>query len=146
MLLLATLMQAGVQLSDEVMLVQQWGRQWLLARHQGRAALMSSHGDLLSCQLAQQLGHGYGHQRLDWLVVMDPVASEQIDCWTELAHTVRAEHQGQPPLLPGQRLQSPGLMLRPLHGQDRRWNLRVNGQIHRLKQSSGGALRWDHAG
>ena len=53
--LLATLVQAGVQLSDEVMLVQQWGRQWLLARHQGRAALMSSHGDLLSCQLAQQL-------------------------------------------------------------------------------------------
>ena len=77
---------------------------------------------------------------------MDPVASEQIDCWTELAHTVRAEHQGQPPLLPGQRLQSPGLMVRPLHGQDRRWNLRVNGQIHRLKQSSGGALGWDHAG
>ena len=49
-------------------------------------------------------------------------------------------------LLPGQRLKSPGLMLRPLHGQERRWNLRVNGQIHRLKQSSGGALRWDHAG
>ncbi len=74
LLLLATLVQAGVQLSDEVMLVQQWGRQWLLARHQGRAALMSSHGDLLSCQLAQQLGQGYGHRRLDWLVVMDPVA------------------------------------------------------------------------
>ncbi|MDC0320146.1 hypothetical protein OAL34_03325, partial [Synechococcus sp. AH-551-G03] len=32
MLLLATLMQAGVQLSDEVMLVQQWGRQWLLTK------------------------------------------------------------------------------------------------------------------
>ena len=146
LLLLATLVQAGVQLSDEVVLVQQWGRQWLLARHQGRAALMSSHGDLLSCQLAQQLAQGYGHRRLDWLVVMDPVASDHISCWTPLAHTVRAEHQGQPPLLPGQRLQSPGLMLRPLPGQDRLWQLRVNAQLHRLKQSGRGALRWDHAG
>ena len=145
LLLLATLMQASVQLSDEVVMVRQWGRQWLMARHQGRAALMSSHGDLLSCQLAQQLGHGYGHPRLDWVLVMDPVASDHSRCWTELAHTVRAEHQGEPPLLPGQRLQSPGLMLRPLGGQDRRWYLRVNGQSHRLRQSSGGALRWDDA-
>ncbi|MDP7993936.1 MAG: ComEC/Rec2 family competence protein [Synechococcus sp. SP2 MAG] len=146
LLLLATLVQARVQLSDEVVLVQQWGRQWLLARHQGRAALMSSHGDLLSCQLAQQLGHGYGHRRLDWVMVMDPVASDHIDCWTALAHTVRAEHQGQPPLLPGQRLQSSGLMLRPLLGQHRRWHLRVNAQLHQLKQSGRGALRWDNAG
>ena len=106
----------------------------------------SSHGDLLSCQLAKQLGHGYGHRRLDWVVVMDPVASDHIDCWTELAHTVRAEHHGQPPLFPGQRLQSPGLMLRRLRGQDRHWSLRVNGQSHPLKQSSGGALRWKNAG
>ena len=146
LLLLATLVQASVQLSNDVMLVQQWGRQWLLARHQGRAALISSHGDLLSCQLAKQLGHGYGHRRLDWVVVMDPVASDHIDCWTELAHTVRAEHHGQPPLFPGQRLQSPGLMLRRLRGQDRHWSLRVNGQSHPLKQSSGGALRWKNAG
>ena len=146
LLLLATLVQAAVQLSDDVVLVQQWGRQWLLARHQGRAALMSSHGDLLSCRLAQQLGQGYGHRRLDWVVVMDPVATDHIDCWTTLAQTVRAEHQGQPPLLPGQRLQSPGLMLRPLQGQERRWQLRVNAQIHQLKQSGRGALRWDHAG
>ncbi|WP_413430426.1 ComEC/Rec2 family competence protein [Synechococcus sp. Cu2B8-bc1011] len=145
LLLLATLVQASVQLSDELVMVRQWGRQWLLARHQGRAALISSHGDLLSCQLAQQLGHGYGHPRLDWVVVMDPVASDHSRCWTELAHTVRAEHQGEPPLLPGQRLQSPGLMLRPMGGQDRRWYLRVNGQSHRLRQSSGGALRWDDA-
>ncbi len=146
LLLCATLVQASVQLSDELVMVRQWGRQWLLARHQGRAALISSHGDLLSCQLAQQLGHGYGHPRLDWVVVMDPVASDHSRCWTELAHTVKAEHQGQPPLLPGQRLQSPGLMLRPLGGQDRRWYLRVSGQSHRLRQSSGGALRWDNAG
>ena len=146
LLLLATLLQASVQLSDEVVMVRQWGRQWLMARHQGRAALMSSHGDLLSCQLAQQLGQGYGHRRLDWLVVMDPVASDHMDCWTALAHTVQAEHQGQPPLLPGQRLQSPGLMLRPLHGQDRRWQLRVNTQLHRFKQSGRGALRWENAG
>ena len=145
LLLLATLVQASVQLSDEVVVVQQWGRQWLLARHQGRAALISSHGDLLSCQLAQQLGHGYGHRRLDWVMVMDPVASDHIDCWTTLAHTVRAEHQGQPPLLPGQRLQSSGLMLRPLHGHDRRWHLRVNAQLHQLKQSGRGALRLDNA-
>ena len=146
LLLLATLLQAGVQLSDEVVMVRQWGRQWLMARHQGRAALISSHGDLLSCQLAQQLGQGYGHRRLDWLVVMDPVATDHMDCWTALAHTVQAEHQGQPPLLPGQRLQSHGLMLRPLQGQDRRWQLRVNTQLHRFKQSGRGALRWENAG
>ncbi len=144
--LLATLGQAFVQLSDDVVLVEQWGRQWLLARHQGRAALMSSHGDLLSCRLAEQLGHGHGHRRLDWVMVIDPVASDDLSCWRTLAHTVRAEHQGQHALLPGQRLESPGLMLRPLGGDDRRWHLRVNRRIHRFKQSDGGALRWDDAG
>ena len=146
LMLMAMLVQAKVQLSDEVVFVEQWGRQWLLARHQGRAALISSHGDLLSCHLAQKLGHGFGHQRLDWLVLIDPVASDHLRCWNTLAHTVSAESQGQPPLLPGQRLQSPGLMLRPLEGQGRRWQLRVNRQIHSLKRAGHGALRWEGAG
>jgi competence protein ComEC len=56
LLLLATLVQASVQLSNEVMLVQQWGRQWLLARHQGRAALISSHGDFSVVSWLSSLG------------------------------------------------------------------------------------------
>ena len=146
LLLLTTLVQARVQLSDGVTLLEQWGRQWLIARHQGRAAFVVSHGDRHSCRLAQQLGHGLGHQRLDWVVVLDPVATDDIGCWSKLAHTVQSQQQGRPALLPGQRLQSPGLMFRPVPGHHRRWSLRVNRRSYFLKQSSGGALRCDNAG
>ena len=111
MLLLAVVVQASVQLKDGLVVVGQWGRHWLLARHQGRAALVSSHGDGISCALARRLSEAHGHRRLDWVAVLDPVASEQHHCWQTLARTVLAEHQGQMPLQPGQRLASAGLEL-----------------------------------
>lgn len=111
LLLLAVLIQAMVQLADGLVVVEQWGRHWLLARHQGRAALVSSHGDRRSCALARRLVEAHGHRRLDWVALLDPVASDALHCWRALARTVLAEHQGQPPLAPGQRLASAGLEL-----------------------------------
>ncbi len=111
LLLLAVIVQASVQLKDGLVVVGQWGRHWVLARHQGRAALVSSHGDGLSCALARRLSEAHGHRRLDWVAVLDPVASSQQRCWRSLARTVLAEHQGQSPLQPGQRLASAGLEL-----------------------------------
>ena len=104
-------LQLHSQLGDDWIHVEQWGRQWLLLRHRGRAALVSSHGDGLSCHLAQRLIHGSGHQRLDWIAVLDPVGMAQRPCWQALTHTLQAEQQGRPPLAPGQRLQSDGLSL-----------------------------------
>jgi len=111
LVLLAVIVQASVQLKDGLVVVGQWGRHWVLARHQGRAALVSSHGDGLSCALARRLSEAHGHRRLDWVAVLDPVASSQQRCWRSLARTVLAEHQGQSPLQPGQRLASAGLEL-----------------------------------
>ncbi len=45
---------------DDLIRVERWGRQWLVLRHRGRAAMLSSHGDDLSCRIATRLGHGLG--------------------------------------------------------------------------------------
>ena len=46
-----------------------------LARHRGRAALVSTNLDTRSCCVAKQLAHAHGHRRLDWIVLLDPVES-----------------------------------------------------------------------
>ena len=72
----AVLLHAVVQLGDGVVVASRFGRHWLLARHRGRAALVSTHADPQSCRVAKQLAHSHGHRRLDWIVLLDPVASE----------------------------------------------------------------------
>ena len=119
------------------------GRQWVLPRHQGRAALISSSGDALSCRVAQQLGHGSGHARFDWVAVLDSVASDAHRCWTDQAHTVVAEQVGLEPLQRGQRLASPGLELKPLTSRGRHFALqaghrRLHMQRHGLRLSATG--------
>ena len=89
-------------------------RHWLLARHQGRAALISSSGDAAGCRVARRLAEGYGHHRLDWVLLVDPVPTETLSCWQALARTVVSEQQGQAPLAMGQRLVSRGLSLQLL--------------------------------
>ena len=129
-LLVCSLLQVVGQMGDGLVLVHQYGRQWLLARHRGRAVLVSTHGDDLSCSQSRRLSEAFGHARLDWAMVLDPVASEAAACWQQLAHTVVAEHQGQRPLQVGQRLISPGLEVRPIAGV---------GQVLQLRA---GRLRW----
>ena len=102
-------LHAGVQLADGLVSVHRRGRHWLLARHHGRAALVVSHADQASCRMARRLMDGYGHQRLDWLLLLDPVPAAEVSCWQGLGRHVSARQQGQPGLAPGQRLISSGL-------------------------------------
>jgi len=134
LLLAAVLIHGALQLQDAVVRVEQWGRQWVLLRHRGRAALISSGGDGLSCHGARQLQRGYGHARLDWVVVLDPVATNQMDCWTELAHKVQAEQQGLSALVWGQRVESPGLLVQPSDRLGRRYSGRAGGQAFQLRR------------
>ena len=40
--------------------VEWFGRNWLLARHRGRAALVSTHGNARSCQMAKRVAAVHG--------------------------------------------------------------------------------------
>jgi competence protein ComEC len=95
--------------SDGLVLVQDGPRALLLARHQGRGALISSRADPQSCRRGQQLATALGLSRYDWLVLLDPEPAADPVCWQGLAGVVVAEADGLPPLGPGQRLASPGL-------------------------------------
>ena len=128
----AVLLHAVVQLGDGVVVASRFGRHWLLARHRGRAALVSTHADSQSCRVAKQLSHSHGHRRLDWLVLLDPVASEAMGCWTLMAEHVQAPHQGQLPLVKGQRLRSDGLVLSLLTDKGQAFQLQVGEQRWRL--------------
>ena len=131
-LLSAVFLHAIVQLGDGVVVASRFGRHWLLARHRGRAALVSTHADSQSCRIAQQLAHAHGHRRLDWLVLLDPVASEAMGCWTLMAEHVQAPHQGQLPLVKGQRLRSDGLVLSLLTDRGQAFQLQAGEQRWRL--------------
>ncbi|MDB4653638.1 ComEC/Rec2 family competence protein [Synechococcus sp. AH-551-E02] len=128
----AVLLHAVVQLGDGVVVASRFGRHWLLARHRGRAALVSTHADPQSCRVAKQLAHAHGHRRLDWIVLLDPVASEAMGCWFLMAEHVQAPHQGQLPLLKGQRLRSDGLAVSLLTDNGQAFQLQAGEQRWRL--------------
>ena len=134
MLSLVVCLQVRGQLRDDLIRVEQWGRQWLLLRHKGRAALVSSHGDDLSCGIGTRLSRGLGHQRLDWIVVLDPVGTDHQACWNALTPTLQAEQTGRLPLSPGQRLQSDGLSIGVSHHHGRLLHIRYGGQAQRLRR------------
>ena len=134
LLSLVSCVQMCFQLGDDLIRVDQWGRQWLLLRHRGRAAMVSSDGDDVSCRIAARLSHGLGHQRLDWIVVLDPEGVEQQTCWTSLTHTLQAEQRGRPPLSPGQRLQSDGLSIGVPEHSGRVLEVRFGTRVKRLRR------------
>ena len=134
--LAAVLLVVGVHLGllrgDQLLLVHQ-GRgdqssDLLLARHQGRAALVSTAADGWSCSQVGRLAQGLGVQRLDWALLLDPIAPEDPACWQRLAGVVLASADGSAPLLPGQRLASPGLSVEPLAVEARAAALRFGSQ------------------
>jgi competence protein ComEC len=98
----------GLLHGDQLLLVHEAPRDWLVARHGGRAALITSAADGLSCSRARQLAVGLGIQRYDWALVLDPVAAEGPSCWQALTPTLVEGLQL------GQRLASPGLQVEPL--------------------------------
>jgi competence protein ComEC len=105
---------------DQLLLVHQGGmasgggRDLLLARHRGRAALISNRADAVSCRQARQLAEGLGVARLDWALLLDPVAAEDPLCWHQQAGLVVAYGDDGMPLQAGQRLASPGLTVKAL--------------------------------
>ncbi|MEB3317716.1 MAG: ComEC/Rec2 family competence protein [Cyanobacteriota bacterium] len=114
LLLLASGLHLHQLRADALVLVQDSPRTLLLARHQGRGALISARADAISCRQAQRLASGYGLSRYDWLVLLDAVSAPEPGCWERLARVVVAETEGPPPLASGRRLASPGLEARGL--------------------------------
>jgi competence protein ComEC len=103
---------------DQLLLVHQGeggpARDLVLARHRGRAALVSTRADGFSCRQAGQLAQGLGVARFDWALLLDPVAAADPDCWSRLAARVVAYGDGAVPLAAGQRLASLGLAVEAL--------------------------------
>ena len=99
------------QFSDEVLAGHRYGRHWLLARHNGRGAMVSSHGDARSCRIARRFAHTHGHRNLDWVYVLNGIPHDASQCWRELARTLHSHQSGRQRVNPGQTLLSPGLSL-----------------------------------
>ena len=122
LLALAVGLRCWQQSRDQLLLVRQAPRQWLVLRHQGRAALVSLKADPSSCSRAAQLAQGLGVARFDWLLLLDPLPQEPNSCWSGLAHTTVDQ------LVPGQQLQSPGLAVRRLSPDSQGLALRAGRQ------------------
>jgi competence protein ComEC len=122
---LVVVVQFGMLSADQLLLVHQGRLDLLVARHQGRAVLVSSSGDGFSCSQASQLARGLGVQRYDWTLLLDPLAPEQPSCWQGLAGLVLASADGSLPFQPGQRLASPGLSAAPLAIESRAMQLQL---------------------
>ena len=121
-----------VQLGDGLVAVERFSRHWLLARHRGRAALVSTHGDARSCRMAKGLAAVHGYARLDWVLFLDPVATDVLACWQALAHRVEAPQQVQAPIAIGQVLQSDGLSVQRLQPRSGALVMRVGHQLWQL--------------
>ena len=59
--------------------------------------------------MAKRLAAVHGHARLDWVRLLDPVATDVLACWQALAYRVEAPQQGHAPIAIGQVLRSDGL-------------------------------------
>ena len=109
LLVVATLLHLAALRADALLLVHQPGGDLLVARHQGRAALVASRADPFLCQQARRLAQGLGVGRFDWLLLLDPVAPTEPACWSEQAGLSLLGGEATAPLAAGQRLASAGL-------------------------------------
>ena len=122
---LVVAVQFSLLTADQLLLVHQGRLDLLVARHQGRAVLVSSSSDGFSCSQASQLARGLGVQRYDWALLLDPLAPEQPHCWQGQAGLVMASADGSLPFQPGQRLASPGLSAAPVAIESRAIQLQL---------------------
>jgi competence protein ComEC len=127
LLLLACLLHLQHLRADALLLVRDGPRSLLLARHQGRGALISTLADASSCRAGQRLANGHGLQRLDWLVLLDAVSPADPVCWERLAGVVVGEGEGPPPLASGRQLASDGLRVRGLTDDSQALELTIGG-------------------
>ncbi len=118
LLILVAALHLGLLGADQLLLVHQGSaggsRDLLIARHRGRAALISTRADPFSCQQVRQLANGLGVDRFDWQLLLDPVAPADPACWQRQGGLVVAYGEERPPLAAGQGLASPGLAVEAL--------------------------------
>ncbi len=124
LLLLALALQLQMRFSDEIRQLN-WSRRrgamagqvketvpFLVARHGGRAALVSATARLSFCRRARRELQRLGLDGFDWILVTYRMSEEQRRCWLTLSRQLVRGHDGR--LAPGARLESPGLALVPL--------------------------------
>jgi len=117
----------------------------LVARHQGRAALVASSADGFSCRRAARLATGLGSPRYDWVLSLDPLASPEPHCWRTLAPLVLLSGDDGTPLGPGQRLRSQGLAVEALSAESNALQLQFGGQRWLLLPDRGSLQAWRHS-
>ena len=88
-----------------------------------------------SCRMAKKLAAVQGHARLDWVLLLDPVATDVLGCWQALAHRVEVPQQGQAPIAIGQVLRSDGLSVQRLQSRSGALVMRVGHQRWQLVPS-----------
>jgi competence protein ComEC len=131
--------------ADALMLVRDGYADLLVARHQGRAALVASSADGFSCRRAARLAAGLGSPRYDWVLSLDPLASPEPDCWRTLAPLVLLSGDESAPLAPGQRLRSDGLAVEALSAESNALQLQFGGQRWLLLPDRGSLQAWRHS-
>jgi len=131
--------------ADALMLVRDGDADLLVARHQGRAALVASRADGFSCRRAARLAAGLGSPRYDWVLSLDPLASPEPDCWRTLAPLVLLTGDDSAPLGPGQRLRSDGLAVEALSAESNALQLQFGGQRWLLLPDRGSLQAWRHS-
>ena len=85
--------------------------------------------------MAKKLAAVHGHARLDWVLLLDPVAKDVLACWQALAHRVEAPQQGQAPIAIGQVLRSDGLSVQRLQSRSGALVMRMGHQRWQLVPS-----------
>ena len=112
---MALLIHGLVQFGDGLVAVERFGRHWLLGSPSW-ARCSGEHPMAMSAVAGwpRKLAAVHGHARLDWVMLLDPVATDVLSCWQVLAHHVEAPQQGQAPIAIGQVIRSDGLSLQRL--------------------------------
>ncbi|MYF35733.1 MAG: ComEC/Rec2 family competence protein [Synechococcus sp. SB0678_bin_12] len=159
LLLLALALQLQMRFADEIRQLG-WSQRrgatterhrmpapFLVARHGGRAALISSTARLPFCRRARKELHRLGLDGFDWILVTYRMSEEQRRCWAPLSQQLVRGHDGR--LVPGMRLESPGLALVPLSYEahaygvtagSRRARVLIGPAAQRWASSDGGAV------
>ena len=70
----------------------------------------------------------HGHDHLDWLMLLDPMATEVLSCWEALAHRVDVPQQGRSTIATGQVMRSTGVLMQSLQRRFGALLLRVGHQ------------------
>jgi competence protein ComEC len=141
---LAACLHLGALQADQLLLVHQGGRDLLVARHRGRAALVALQADGYSCHQARQLATGLGVRRFDWALLLDPLAPDPPACWQQQAGLVLASADGSLPFQPGQRLASAGLGVEPIDPASRGMRLVVGRSRWLLLPDPQDLWAWHH--